>query len=365
MPIIVRSIAVLMVSAAHVYAGLTGGPLSVAALRQQSDLIVVATIESIAGSPQGDVVQLRAIRAIEGTLASNQVTVVVPRPGDAIPKAGLLPLDWVSRTGLWFLKTGSPFYEVNTLVGGGYNATDAFLPVTPAALEPPATGTAAQQLLWFQTQWYLSLPKPGNGDDLRVLLSLGTADSADSLAAARLLIASGSPDHVAIGIEVAFRCDSTDAFSLLAANLDLLQRSPKLPRVLGDLPLARRPASEADLPPILSIQARHLTTPGLDSALAGALAHIGTRDAVAALAQLLDSPDPQAQLRAASFFADYALFADAAGNRSTTQVAGPFDSVEVRAYAPRQGSGISPVEYAQFWKGWWTANRTALGFRAP
>jgi hypothetical protein len=360
-----RWIAVLMVSAVLVHAGLTGGTVSVAALGQQSDLIVVATIESIAGNPQGDVVQLRAIRAIKGTLASTHVTVVVPQPGEGSPKAGLLPVDWVGRTGVWFLKTGSPFYEVNTLVGGGYNATDAFLPVTPAALEPPATSTAAQQLLWYQMQWYLSLPKPGNGDDARVLVSLGTADSADSLAAAKLLIASGSPDHVAVGIEATIWRDSADAFSLLAANLDLLQRSPKFPRLLGDISLARRPASEADLPALLSIPARHLTIPGLDLALANALTHIGTRNAVAAVAQLLDSPDPQAQLRAASFFADYALFADANGNPSTTQVAGPFDSVEGRAHAPRQGSAVSPAEYAQFWKSWWAANRTALGFPAP
>ena len=105
-----------------------------------------------------------------------------------------------------------------------------------------------------------------------------------------------------------------------------------------------------------------LTSLGVDVAAAAALAKIRTKEVLPAMAELLDSKDPQAQLRAASFFGLFTLFADKHGNMPEGGPRGPFCTPQTRAYMPRRDSTLTPAEYAEFWKGWWSDNQGALDF---
>jgi hypothetical protein len=103
----------------------------------------------------------------------------------------------------------------------------------------------------------------------------------------------------------------------------------------------------------------------MDSAAGSLLQRIGGKVILPIMAQLLDSPDPDAQLRTASFFASFALFADKDGSIAGTGAAGPFYSELARAQMPRRNSRETPTQYAQFWKNWWRENYSKLGFSNP
>ncbi len=81
------------------------------------------------------------------------------------------------------------------------------------------------------------------------------------------------------------------------------------------------------------------------------------------MALLLESNDPQAQLRASWFFGYFAIFTDKNGNISGTNMAGPYDSPSVHQQMPSQNSTETPAQYAQFWKTWWAQNQASLGFQ--
>ncbi len=352
-----------------------GGPAPMTALSQEADLIIVATLQSVVASPaEGDVVQLAVRGVLRGSAGSLEVTAVFSQPDYDLglvgprtpgPKSGLLPGSWVGRTGVWFLQSGSPYYQVIPTSYGSHNAIDAFLPVANPDVPGPPPGTVVQEVLWYLMQWYLSLPNPNNGDDQRIFMSLGLAAPADSLAADSLLINSGLADQTAVWIEMLLRLNSDSAVSALVSNIGVIQASSKFTRVLSDFGLFYHPKGEGALPALQNLLSQHLAIPGMDLALGTALARIGTKNVLPSMAEMLDSQDPQAQLRAASFFANFAMFADANGNIPGTQVSGPFDSVAGRANTPKRGSAETPAEYAQFWKAWWSTNRAALGFPTP
>jgi hypothetical protein len=246
-----------------------------------------------------------------------------------------------------------------------YSAADAFLPVANGNDTGAPQSTMVQQVLWYQAQWYLSLAKPGNGDDMRVFNSLGSAAPADFLFADSLLLNSGLPDQVAVGIEAGLQRNSDDAVSALATYIDVAKASAKFTRLLGAFDLFYHPKGEGALPALQYLLSQHLAIPGLDSALATALARSGSKNVLPSRAEMLDSQDPQAQLRAASFFCNFAMFGDANGNIPGTQSPGHFDSVGGRANTPKRSSMETPAEYAQFWNAWWSTNRAALGFPTP
>jgi hypothetical protein len=115
-----------------------------------------------------------------------------------------------------------------------------------------------------------------------------------------------------------------------------------------------RPHGTDAVRPLERIAALRLDAAGLDAAVGKALQKIGSKDVLPAMALLLDSRDPEAQLRAAAFFAYFAKFG---GNP-----AGAFDSPAVDRQMPGKNSTETPAEYAQFWKAWWTGNKESLGF---
>jgi hypothetical protein len=100
----------------------------------------------------------------------------------------------------------------------------------------------------------------------------------------------------------------------------------------------------------------------LDDAIASSLARAGGKQVLPGMAAILSSLDPQARLRAASYFSEFALFADSRGNISGTQLLGPFANETTKAMRPRRGSNLTTEEYAHFWLNWWGENRKTLGF---
>ncbi|HSW49781.1 MAG TPA: hypothetical protein VLH09_06370, partial [Bryobacteraceae bacterium] len=100
------------------------------------------------------------------------------------------------------------------------------------------------------------------------------------------------------------------------------------------------------------------------------LRKIGTRAIVPAMVEFLDSQDPTAQLHAARFLSDYALFADAKGKVPVLEPGrgrtfGPWRTEAVHEYTPSRDSTKTPQEYAGFWKSWWAENKAKLGFTGP
>ncbi|HUA87163.1 MAG TPA: hypothetical protein VMB85_25075, partial [Bryobacteraceae bacterium] len=81
------------------------------------------------------------------------------------------------------------------------------------------------------------------------------------------------------------------------------------------------------------------------------------------MAQLLSSTDTGAQLGAAAFFGFYTMFADKHGNIVSANLAiGPFATADTRAYTPSGISPLSATQYVEFWKTWWSQNKSSLGF---
>jgi hypothetical protein len=89
--------------------------------------------------------------------------------------------------------------------------------------------------------------------------------------------------------------------------------------------------------------ALHAGVPGLDVATAAALRKIGTKAVAPAMAQLLESGDPQAQLAAASFFGTYSLLADANGDFPDSGPVGTFTTAETKQFTFRTNSALTPI----------------------
>ncbi|HEX5432058.1 MAG TPA: hypothetical protein VFW83_08835 [Bryobacteraceae bacterium] len=144
-----------------------------------------------------------------------------------------------------------------------------------------------------------------------------------------------------------------------------MRSSPKFFYICRAIGLYYKPHNESSISVLKQLVDLHSSAPGLDDAVASALRKIGTKDIVPVVAELLDSQDPQAQLRAASFFGFYSLFADAKGDVvQGNLVKGPFATADTRQYTPRSGSSLTPSQYASFWKTWWLQNSSRLGFAA-
>ena len=210
----------------------------------------------------------------------------------------------------------------------------------PGSLIPPVDSKDSQ-LLRYAVRWYQSLKIPTPGDDARLFKSL---------------------DSAAVGIAVSIPLGSEDAVNMLCDQIEFLASSPKLHRLLDALGMYYQPRNTGAVPALLHISALHVAIPGMDAAVGSALQKIGTRSVLPAMAELLDSHDPKAQIRAASFFANFAMFADEHGNIPGGVVPGPLASAATAANTPRQDSGESPSKYAQFWKVWWSLHRAEPGF---
>jgi hypothetical protein len=344
------------------------GPLPVTELRKQADIVAVATLEAVDESQGIEVVQLRLIRILQGQPGSLSINAIVSpsqTPGlgrAAAPKTGLVPRSVVGLSGVWFLKaTANGGWEVVQLDSGTYQQIHTSLPVDNS-LEVPS-GSVDRQLLVYLVRWYQSLPDPPRIDqDFRLFGSLDQADPQDALFAITPLIGSLRLDHHGIGLATAIRLGSVDALSTVAREAEALRSNPRLSHITDAIGTYFKPQGAAAIVPLQQLAALHSDVPGLDAAVGSALQKIGTKEVLPAMALLLDSRDPQAQLRASWFFGYFAIFADKQGNISGTGMAGPFDSPTVHQRMPRRDSVEAPLQYAQFWKVWWARNRGTFGF---
>jgi hypothetical protein len=131
--------------------------------------------------------------------------------------------------------------------------------------------------------------------------------------------------------------------------------------VTGALAVRYQPHGAASIPALKQIIDQHSAVPGIDAAAGSALSKIVVRQTLPVMAELLNSSDPTAQLRAASFFSLFTLFADSSGNVSGGGPMGPFATDQTRQYTPRANSGITPQQYSAFWQQWWAQNHNVFG----
>lgn len=367
-------LAMIVTMCAELY-GAAGMPVAVGSLRQQSNVIAIATLQSVNDQIQTAVVQLGIIKVLQGQVASLTLTANLAPPRGIRGSGTMLMPSAVGTTGVWFLRVNSSGYDVLPLFDGPYAPNDIFIEVSQSAQSAPA-GTLDQQLLAYQIEAYRRLPQPNFRDDERIMASLVSADPQDSFAAIAPLLSSPILDQHLVGLAAEIRLGSPDALSQFSTELDNLRRSPKffmMIEVTESYPPQQTASAVAAFEKLISV---HSDIPELDLAAGAAMQRIAkfaaakpaglpVKAVLPAIVSLLDSKDPKAQLRAAGFLAYFTLFAGADGNIAGTGVAGPFATADTRQFTPTQESTTTPAQYAQFWKIWWAQNYMRFGFAAP
>jgi hypothetical protein len=199
---------------------------------------------------------------------------------------------------------------------------------------------------------------------MKCLASLQSQSTApqDSLTAANSLIGSLAVADQILGLTAAIGLGSDSAVTALSASLNVVGMSPKFYLITDALAILYQPHGAASIPVLKQIIDQHSTAPGIDAAAGTALSKIVVKQTLPVMAELLNSSDPTAQLRAASFFGFFALFSDSSGNIPGGGPMGPFATNQTRQYTPRTNSGITPRQYAQFLQQWWAQNHALLGF---
>jgi len=320
---------------------------SIADLQKQSDVIAEATLAGTDDSQGVEIAQLNLTRIIQGQPGSLSMRALVPSSsgtgmlgGDTPPKTGLIPRSLVGRSGIWFLRAADSGWRVIPLDDRRGEEIDTSIPVD-RGVEPPA-GDVEQQLLIYLVRWYRSLPAPGRVDeDFRLFVSLERADPQKAAIAIAPLLTSTRADQYGAGLAAAIRLGSVEALSRVAPGIGTLRSNPKLREITDAIGLYFQPPGPDVVRLLGEIAALQSDVPRMDAAVGSALQRVGTKDVLPVMAILLDSHDPEAQLRAAWFFAWFA--------KSPDQM-------------PSQNSTRTPAEYARFWKTWWASNKGGLGF---
>ena len=179
-----------------------------------------------------------------------------------------------------------------------------------------APGTIDEQLLNYVISWYISVASPTVSDDHRLFANLQSANRQDALTAIGSIMSSVSLPHHVVGLSSAIKLGlgAESAISAVAEELTALASSSKFPDLLGAIGTYYVPNQVSSLAALEQLIELHTSVPGVDAAAASALQKLGSKAVASAMAELLDSQDQQAQLRAATFFGFYSLFADAQGN---------------------------------------------------
>jgi hypothetical protein len=336
-------------------------PVPITVLQGHADVIAIGTLQSVNADSKHNVTsRVQVTKLLKGSVSSPLVDIqMVSSP--LMKSNGSMPQDAAGVSGLWFLKRTNGGYSVLPLAQGDYTLADAFLPVESTTAST-VTGTIEQQLLAILVDWYKSLSLPSPIDDQRLLVSLDHGSGQNALAAAGSLATSPIPSQRVIGLAAAVRLGSDAALSTAAGEIALLERASNFARIPEALGIYYQPHGNSSITPLQQIITLRSTAPGLDAAAGAALQKIGTKAVLPVMAQLFDSSDPTAQLRADWFFGYYTLFADAHGVIPGTQEIGPLASAATRSHMPRANSDITTEQYTAFWKQWWSEHRTALGF---
>jgi len=370
----IRQIVRLAGAAAILQSGLWAqfphAPVRIHDLTQEADAIVVGTMQ--ASSRQGSIIntQLQVLQTLKGQLPLGIVVVDVI-PSRTLADSGAMPANMAGRTGLWFLRESTGEWQVLARAKGDFvrwedyslplpNAT----PISPSSVVPGFAGanaSADQLVLAAMVERYESLPHPGALDDLDVV-DLGMWKRADALAVVDVLRGSPKKDIQAIGLAAAIRLGVDDALTALAGEATFLQDSSKFFEIIYALNNFYMPNGEASIAPLQALIAARLNVPGLDLAAGTALQRIRTKNVLPAMALLLDSTDPQAELRAVSFFVRFTVFAQADGSIPDSGPIGPFWTRETQTYQPGRNSPLKTADLVSFWKSWWLSHKAQLGF---
>ncbi len=359
------------------------GYLPVGTAERQADVIAVARVESATVQDKTSIrIQFRLLRTIKGSPAATVITAELVASkamvAAAVDPQNMAPKARIGTVGLWFLKADGDSFGVLPLGWGDYSWDDIFSQLPSPELPEPSVvipglasnGTRGYQLaLAALVSAYFASHPLGR---MRTVLAASLQDKdhrEDSLAVAKILIASASPDQQAVGLECGLRLGSDEILPLLAEKAPALRSHRMFQMVMFALGTEYKPNGEASIAPLRRLAAAHLGGE-FDAAVASALRKIGTKAIVPAMVEFLDSPDPTAQLHAAHFLSEYALFADAAGNIPALKpgqgrTVGPLMTEATQANMPSRDSTKTAQEYAAFWKSWWAENKARLGFTGP
>lgn len=334
-------------------------------LGRAADSIVLGTVESViarggVGSSEASV-KLTVMQSLKGSLDKGSVVVSVSTFDKRNAGPLSIPSDFVGKRGLWFLRLVDGKHRVLPRAQFAYSSEELFLPVSESQIESDTRDFDAL-LLSCQVRWYLELRDPSFLVDNMLLSSFskwheGSPTESQVAIAVAPLIQSFSIPHRIVGLTAAIRAGSIPAMNLFVDSLSELRMDSKFPMLL--FALSMYPKDEkwrAPLDRLVKISAA-LDIPGLDAAVAGALSRIGTKGAMAMMAKLLDSKDRQAQLAAASYFANFTFFADKDGVVAESGGAGPYATAETRAFTPRSTSTLTAADYSAYWRKWYAENK--------
>jgi hypothetical protein len=325
----------------------------------QSSRVVTITLRTkgtLKGQPGNSTLQADVV------LPPSQFEVPDPKGIDAKAVDGFL----VGSCGIWFLRTDQTGYHI-VPTSTVYSPEDLFFRQDCRSMASAPSGTLNQKLLAYVVRWYEGFNDPFAGDDrLQACFQpwkpgMANVAVSDLLSAAATLAASPVLYQHVMGLVLAVQLGAVPALSQALTELDTLKTSPNFAYFTGAITVSQ-PSAET-LPILLREVTLHTDALGLDNAVGSALMRaMGNRSVVPAMAALLNSKDPVAQLRAARFFSVFTLRSDALGNVVAGAPDGPLATAETRSFAPSRDSGKTTEQYVQFWKQWWTLNAPKLGF---
>jgi hypothetical protein len=339
--------------------------ISITALGQSSSVVMIGSLKGVVKGPAAGqfTLTLSVARILKGQIGASAVAAVfVPADTNVLPTVGI-PSSLVGQIGIWFLLQ-TPFGYQVVPTGPSFLTDELSLPLDSSLAAATFSGTIEQQLLQYVVGWYRSLPNPTVRDDMKCIDSLQSVSTVpqDALAAANLLIGSPAINAQVVGLAAAIGLGSDDAVAALSRLLGAVGSNPKLYLITNALAIGYRPHGAASIPVLKQIIDQHSAAPGIDAAAGAALSKIVVKQTLPVMAELLDSRDPAAQLRAASFFGRFTLFADGSGTVSDGGPTGPFSTDQTRLYTPRKNSsGVTPQQYSAFWQQWWAQNHSTFG----
>jgi hypothetical protein len=339
-------------------------------LGERADVIIIGNVEHVTTGTASSYmkIHLRADHLIHGQVSGVSIIAEVPesfanehsvdiRQGDD----GLNSY-WIGKRGMWFLEFTGGGYRILPMETGLCSPDRLYLPAPTLEYMKDTGETLQQQLLGYLVQWYELLSNPTVRDGNFLLDNLQHADRQNLLAAISPLTCSPSRTHQVIGLTAALRLSSDDAIAIVTKDLEALRRDPEFGLIMNALEGYYQPHGEKSIGVLQELVKLHTDTIGVDAAAGAALAKIKTKAVLPIMAELLESKDPQAQLRAASFFGLYTMFADANGVLRDSGPAGPYCTAETQRHTPRRASSLDVADYSRFWTQWWQANRDTLGF---
>jgi hypothetical protein len=359
----------------------------VTVLGEDADVVVLGTIvEMKLGITAGVTVQLQPVAILKGQMSLSPASAeLAPSPLMKDHAARQVP-SAADVAGLFFLKRDAEDgYKLIPTELGNYTESAAFIPL-PAWWIPPASASFEEILLSAALASYQSIESPSRLDEGKLLVSLENASRGEALAVADQLMDSPSADQKALGFAAAIQLGSDDAVVRLAAEAVALRLSRNFSHITGALENYYQPLGPQSLEGLRQLVLLRSDAPRLDLAVTAALGRVGSqphtppagpgpavpaapgvsrKQALPILVDLLDSRDPQAQLRAAWLLGQFAVLANENGEIvQGVSSPHPFRSDDAIRYMPRKDSTISVAEYVSFWKSWWAQNRAKLGFAA-